>query len=85
MGSPLGPSSATMFMCALKQKLLDYCLSVFKPLLYRRYVDDTFCIFRNKQQIEKLLSYITFFHRNITFTAEMDAGNNLPFLETLVT
>ena len=45
MGSPLGFYLANIFICALEQKLLDKCPPEFKPILYRRYVDDTFCIF----------------------------------------
>ena len=42
MGSPLGPSMGNIFMCALEQKCLNGCPSEFKPVFYRRYVDDTF-------------------------------------------
>ena len=56
MGSPLGPSLGNILMCALERKFLDNCPSLFKPTLYRRRVDDTFCIFRNRQQVDKLLS-----------------------------
>ena len=62
MGSPLGPSLANIFMCALEHKFLDNCPSDCKPILYRRFVDDTFCIFRNKQQVDKFLSHINSSH-----------------------
>ena len=48
------------------------------------YVDDTFCICHNRQQDDKFLSYINSFHKNITFTAEVDADNKLRFPNTLV-
>ena len=85
MGSPLGPSLANIFMCALERKFLENCPFEFKPSFYRRYVDDTFCIFRNRQQVDKFLSYINSFHENITFTSELSTDNKLPFLDTLVT
>ena len=44
MGSPLGSSVANLFMCALKQNFLSYCPSAYKPIFYRRFVDDAFCI-----------------------------------------
>ena len=85
MGSPLGPSLTNIFMCSLEHKFLDNCPSDCKPILYRRFVDDTFCIFRNKQQVDKFLSHINSSHGNITFTAEISTDNKLPFLDTLVT
>ena len=47
MGSPLGPSFANVFMCALEQNVLFTCPSDYKPVFYRRFVDDAFCIFEN--------------------------------------
>ena len=85
MGSPLRPSLVNIFMCALERKFHDNCPYEFKPSLYRHYVDDTFCIFRNRQQVDKFLSYINSFHENITFTSEVGTDNKLPFLDTLVT
>ena len=41
--------------------------------------------FRNRQQVEKFLSYINSCHENINFTAELGYDNKLPFLDTLVT
>ena len=58
MGTPLGTSVANIFMSALEQRFLDKCPAEFKPTLYRRYVHDTFWIFRNKQQVDKFLSSI---------------------------
>ena len=75
MGPPLGPSLANIFMCTLERKFLDNCPSEFKPSLYRRCVDDAFCIFRNRQRVDKLMSYITSFHEHITFS----------YVDTLVT
>ena len=85
MGSPLGPSMANIFMCALEQKYLNGCPSEFKPVLYRRYVDDTFCLFRHREHVDKFLEYINNFHPNIKFTVEVEEDNNLPFLDVLVT
>ena len=71
-------------MCAYERKFLDNCPFEFKPILYRRYVDDIFCIFRNRQQVNTFLSYINSCHKNVTFTAEISIDNNLLFLDTLV-
>ena len=85
MGSPLGPSIANIFICALEQKYLNGCPSEFKPVLYRRYVDDTFCLFRHREHVDKFLEHINNFHPNIKFTVEVEEDNNLPFLDVLVT
>ena len=58
MGSPLGPSFANIFMCSLEQNFLSNCPSNYKPIFYRRYVDDTFCIFQNRTQAECFLTYL---------------------------
>ena len=71
-------------MCALKRKFLDNCPSEFQPTLYRRYVDDTFSIPRNRKKVDKFLSYINSRLENTTFTAELGNDNKLPFLDTLV-
>ena len=85
MGSLLGPSFANIFMCALEQSFLSNCHLHCKPLLYRRYVDDTFCIFKNKSQAENFLKYLNQQRSNISFTYELEAKNSLQFLDVLIT
>ena len=45
MGSSLGPALANIFMCSFERKWLRDCPNDFKPLFYRRYVDDIFALF----------------------------------------
>ena len=45
MGSPLGPTLANVFMCHFENIWLENCPSHFKPIVYRRFVDDTFLLF----------------------------------------
>ena len=54
LGSPLGPTLANIFLSHHETIWLDNYPPSFSPLLYRRYVDDTFLIFKNQ-------SHITFF------------------------
>ena len=56
MGSLLGPSLANIFMCALEQNFLSNCPLHFQPLLYCRYVDDTFRIFQNMFRLRVLFN-----------------------------
>ena len=58
MGSPLGCSLANVFLCHHEAKWLDNCPQNFKPLLYRRYVDDTFMLFRERSHIPLFLNYL---------------------------
>ena len=85
MGSPLGPSMPNICMCSLEQKYLNGCPSEFKPVLYRRYVDDTFCLFKHRDHIDKFLEYINNFHSNITFTVDIEEETKPPLLDVLVT
>ena len=51
MGSPLGPTLANVFMCHFEKIWLENCPSDFKPIVYRRFVDDTFLLFRSKHDV----------------------------------
>ena len=84
MGSPLSPTFANAFLCHHEKIWLDECPLSFKPLLYKRFVDDTFLLFENEDQIPKFLSYLNSRHKNIKFTVEHEKDNSLPFLDTLV-
>ena len=46
MGSQLGPTLANVFLSYHEKIWLQNCPSEFKPVIYRRYVDDTFLLFR---------------------------------------
>ena len=46
MGSQLGPPLPKVFLCYHEKIWLQNCPSEFKPVIYRRYVDDTFLLFR---------------------------------------
>ena len=84
-GLPLGPSLANILMCTLEQRYLNECRSELKPVLYHRYVDDTFCLFRSRSAIEKFLDPINSYNPNIKFTVELEMDNALPFLDVSVT
>ena len=42
MRSPLGPTMANVFLSFYEMKWLEQCPNEFKPVFYRRYVDDIF-------------------------------------------
>ena len=55
-----------------------------KPLIYHRYVDDCFLMFRDKDECDKMFKAINAIHPSIEFTMETEVNNTLPFLDVLV-
>ena len=70
-------------MCFLEDNNLSECPSQFKLVLYRRYVDDTFCLFKGKNDIFLFLDHINSYHSSIRFTVEIEDNSSLPFLDVL--
>ena len=81
MGSPLSAPMANIFLCHHEKEWLDNCPLNFKPLLYKRYVDDTFLVFKNQSDIRRFLNYLNDRHQNIKFTLETENDNRLSFLD----
>ena len=81
MGSPIGPTFANVFLSHYEKLWLQDCPDQFKPLLYRRYVDDTFLMFQDPNHIPLFLNYLNSKHDNIEFTSEVETNNCLPFLD----
>ena len=84
MGSPAGPSLANAFLCHHEVQWLDDCPEHFKPVLYRRYVDDTFLLFKKIDHVPLFLDYLNSKHANIKFTCETEVDNSLAFLDVKV-
>ena len=76
MGSPSGPTLANAFLCHSKKNWLNECPSQFKPVIYRRYVDDIFVLFKSKEHLKLFVNYTNSKHRNIKFTFETEDSNN---------
>ena len=60
LGSPLGPTLANIFLCYHETKGLKNCTKSFKPVCYKRYVDDIFVLFEKPEQVsrrQKILSF----------------------------
>ena len=83
MGSPLAPILASLFMGYDEEQWISNCKDSHL-LYYRRYVEDTFCLFRNEQDAMKFLSYLNSRHPNIRFTFETQLNGKLLFLDVLV-
>ena len=85
MGLPLAPTFANIFMSFHEQRWLEECPPQFAPLFYRRYVDDTFVIFKEEAHATSFFNFINSQHSNIRFTRENETNGQIPFLDVLVT
>ena len=85
MGLPLAPTFANIFMSFYERKFLSNCPDEFSPIFYRRYVDDTFVLFRDKNHAKLFHNYINSQHPNLSFTMEVESDGTLPFLDVTVT
>ena len=52
--------------------------------MYKRYVDDIFCMFGNEQDPEKFFELLNCRHKNIKFTIEKENNKFLSFLNILI-
>ena len=81
MGIPLGPTLANTFMCFYEKIWLRDCPDDFRPILYRRFIDDTFLLFRDSAHVNKFYHYLNQKHPNIKFTKEIESNKSLSFLD----
>lgn len=84
MGSPCGPTLANAFLCYYEKVWLDECPNNFKPLIYKRYVDDTFLLFEDPSHVDQFLDFLNNKHPNIRFTKELENNGELSFLDVRV-
>ena len=76
MALPLGPTLANSFICHSEKLWLKECPSQFKPVVYRRYVDNIFVLFKSKEHLKLFLNYMNSKYENIKFTFEIEDLNN---------
>ena len=81
MGSPLGPTLANAFLCHYEKEWLENCPSYFKPVVYKRYVDDIFVLFSSKEHLQFFVDYMNKQHRCLKFTSETEINNSFSFLD----
>ena len=81
MGSPLGPVLANIFMVKLERNIISTLSNDI--LLWKRYVDDTFC-FIKLTSINKVLGTLNSYQTNIKFTIEIETENETSFLDVLL-
>ena len=59
-------------------------LTEFKPFFYRRYIDDTFLLVRDKSHVKYFHDYLNKQHPNIKFTYETEQSKKLSFLDITI-
>ena len=81
--SPLGPTLANAFICHYEKIWLNECPQ-FKPMVYKRYVDDIFVVFKSKEHLKLFVNYTNLKHSNIKFTFETEDSINVSFLDVKI-
>ena len=84
MRSPLGPLYVDVYMNYAESELKDKLISN-GMLYYKRFVDDSFVLIKEKADSNKLLSTLNSLDTSIQFTMEEEKNNTLPFLDILIT
>ena len=84
MGSPLGPYFANTFLSFHERNWIANCPPEFKPLFFRRYVDDCFAIFSSPDHVPPFHEYLNSQHPNISFICEFENNSALSFLDILI-
>ena len=83
--SLLEPSLANAFLCHYEKLWLDSCPLEFKPVVYRRYVDDIFVLFKSKDHLLSFAKYMNTRHKNLKFTFDFEQNNSFSFLDVKIT
>ena len=84
MGSPLGRTMAKVFLSFYEMKWLEQCPNEFKPVFYRRYVDDIFVLFQSAEHLSKFHTYLNTCHPNMSCSFEQEINDKLSFLDVEV-
>ena len=83
MGSPISPGVADLSMEIFEEEALSVCPQSIKPLVWYRYVDDTFTVLK-KDSVEDFTTFLNSRNEHIQFTRETEEENKLAFLDTCV-
>ena len=84
IGSPLGPSLANVFLAYYEQIWFNDCPDEFKPVYFKRYVDDIYVLFWSPHHLQKFNECLNTKHANIKFTSEKEVNESLPFLDVII-
>ena len=80
MGTKMAVAFTVIFMAHIKKQLLT--ASLFKPTLWKRFVDDNFSVWTiSEHKINDFVNFAKNFHPTIKFTCEM-SSERIVFLDT---
>ena len=85
MGGPASGQMDNAFLCHHEANWIEECPLSFKPVLYQRFADDTFLLFRHESHVRLFVEYLNQQHPAMKFTSEMEADKTLSFLGVNVT
>ena len=69
------------FWSTARKNWLEYCPVEYRPLYYRRYVDDIFVLFNSAEHLKHFSSYLNSRHLNVSLTIENEKDNRMSFLD----
>ena len=84
MDSPLGLTIANAFLCFYEKNWLEQCSDKFKPVYFKRYIDEIFVLFMSRDHLIKFRDYLNKCHPNMKFSFEEGKNGNLSFLDVEV-
>ena len=73
-----------IFLAFHEEQWLTNCPAHFKPVFYRRCVDETFVLFSDKSHASLFLNYLNQQHNNIHFTMETESDHSISLLDVSV-
>ena len=73
-------SQESYFIFKSEVKWLEQCPKEFKPVFYRRYVDDIFVLFESAEHLSKFCDYFNSRHPNMYFSFEQKKMESCHFL-----
>ena len=65
-------------------KWLNDCPEIFKPVFYKRYVNDIFILFEKPEHVKLFVDYMNSKNKNIDFSFEREKDVQMPFLDVNV-
>ena len=80
MGSFLDSTLVNTFLVYHEKNWLEHCPLEYRPLYYRRYVDDMFVLFNSAEHLKRFHGYLNSRHLNISFTIENQKTTECPSL-----
>ena len=81
IGSPLVLNLANVLLVCHEKNWVEHCSVEYRPLYYRRYVDDIFVLFNSAEHLKRFYSYLNSRHLNISLIVENEKDNRMPFLD----